>query len=269
MRTELVAALMFLTRLPVGALAAIPGTSSRSREGTLVSRRSATTGAIAFGLVGALVGAAGALPLLLVADRAPLAAGVLAVAIVALISGALHLDGLADTVDALAAPTAEAADRARKDPRVGPAGAAAIGVVIVADAALLGAVAELRGAAAAALACVVAGAGSRAVAPVAASLDRGSQAGQPRERRLGAWFVARARILPAAVSFLTALLIAAAAASVARLPALALGLVPGTLLAIGLSAWLRSVRGGLDGDGFGFLVEIAFTGVLLITVAVL
>ena len=45
-------------------------------------------------------------------------AAISALAIVAILSGGLHLDGLADTSDALAAP-AGAADRARTDPRAG------------------------------------------------------------------------------------------------------------------------------------------------------
>ena len=48
-------------------------------------------------------------------------AAISALAIVAILSGGLHLDGLADTSDALAAP-AGAADRARTDPRAGTAG---------------------------------------------------------------------------------------------------------------------------------------------------
>jgi adenosylcobinamide-GDP ribazoletransferase len=231
--------------------------------------RHRTTGAAAFGLVGALVGAAGAAPLLVLGERAPLAAGVLAAGALALVSGALHLDGLADTVDALAAPSAEAADRARKDPRVGPAGAAAIVVVVVADAALLASIVELRGAVTAALACVVAASGSRAIAPVAAWL---AGRGQPRptvRSGLGAWFVARAAAPAATTAWITALVIAVVAGSFARTQAPAAALVTGTLLAIGVSIWLRDVRGGLDGDAFGFLIEVAFSAMLFIVVLTL
>ncbi|HET9456023.1 MAG TPA: adenosylcobinamide-GDP ribazoletransferase, partial [Candidatus Limnocylindrales bacterium] len=152
---ELLAAVAFLTRLPVPGRAAID------------ARR---TGASGFGLVGAAVGTAGALILVAVGDRAPLAAAGLAIGAIAAVSGALHLDGLGDTVDALAAPNPGAAARARKDPAVGPAGAAAIALVLFVDVALL---ATLSGSAfgspvtdgpvLAALACIVAAAGSRAL----------------------------------------------------------------------------------------------------------
>src|SRR5258705_12893498 len=143
MRAEVLAAIAFLTRVPVRA---------PPRE---------VTGAAAFGLVGCLVGIAGAAALLLVGERAPLAAGGLAVTALAFVSGAFHLDGLADTADALAAPSPEAARRARRDPRVGAAGAAAIAVTVLVDASLLASIVASAGRLTAALACLIAAAGSR------------------------------------------------------------------------------------------------------------
>ena len=143
---EITAALALLTRIPVGA------------------QSSDTGGAAAFGLVGALVGTLGSVAILLVGDAAPLAAGGIALAMMALVSGGLHLDGLADTFDALAAPSREAAESARTDPRVGAAGAAAIAIMIVVDAALLAALMAGAGILIAALACITAASASRAVA---------------------------------------------------------------------------------------------------------
>jgi len=102
---ELVAAVTFLTRVPVASRGA-----SRSR-----------TGAAAFGLVGAALGLAAAVPVLVSGAAHPLPAAILSVGVVALIEDGLHLDGLADTFDALAAPAGRA-ERARTDPRAGTAG---------------------------------------------------------------------------------------------------------------------------------------------------
>ena len=76
-------------------------------------------------LVGALIGAARcSMPCCLaVGDLVPTVAAILAMAMLAVLSGGLHLDGLADTFDALVAAGPDAAERARKDPAVGAAGA--------------------------------------------------------------------------------------------------------------------------------------------------
>jgi adenosylcobinamide-GDP ribazoletransferase len=256
---------MFLTRIPVGRGLVLQRAGEHSGADTPLGR---STGGAAFGLVGALVGAAGAVPLLLAGDRAPLAAGVLAVAALALVSGALHMDGLADTVDALAAPSPDAADRARRDPRVGPAGAAAIVVVVAVDAALLASIVDIREATVAGLGCLAAGSGSRAVAPVAAWLA-GRRRRADGQAGLGAWFIGRAHGAAAATASLTALLVGVGAGLLAGAPAFAAAVVGGTVVATALSIWLREVRGNLDGDGFGFLVELAFATILLFTVMTL
>ena len=117
---DLAAALAFLTRLPIPAR-------------WLIDDR---TGAATFGLAGAAIGAVAGLPLVLFGQGHPGPAAVVALAIVAVLSGGLHLDGLADTADALAAP-AGAADRARTDPRAGTAGVVAVVLILLIDAALL------------------------------------------------------------------------------------------------------------------------------------
>jgi adenosylcobinamide-GDP ribazoletransferase len=226
-------------------------------------------GGAAFGLVGTLVGMAGAIPILLVGERAPIAAGALAAGALAIVSGALHLDGLADTADALAAPTAQAAERARRDPRVGAAGAVAIGMAVVIDASLLASIITLAGAGVAGLTCVVAAAGSRAVAPAAAWLARVARSSERREAGLGGWFVGRATAAAAAVAIGSTLLVAIAAWASSGQPALIVGLVAGTAVGLAVAGWLIRVRGTLDGDGFGFLVEIVFAAILLATVVAL
>ena len=86
------AALALLTRLPVRPTDADAG------------------GAVAFPLVGMLVGLCGAVPLGLLATE-PLLASLLAIAATTILTGALHLDGLADTADALLAPNPVQAER--------------------------------------------------------------------------------------------------------------------------------------------------------------
>jgi len=241
---EVRAAVAFLTRVPVGP--ADP----------------ASTGASAFGLVGAALGVVGALPLLVLAGPAPLAAGGLAVGAMAVVSGALHLDGLADTADALGAPNLEASARARKDPAVGPAGVAAIAIIVLVDAGLLAALGAGPGPGVAALACIVAAAGSRVVPVVVVALPVGQPAGQG----LGAWFAAGTGRTSALLAVGSALAIALLAMAVAARPALLGGALGGVVLATVVGGGLARARGGLDGDGLGALVEIAFAAILLLTV---
>ena len=240
---ELSAAAGFLTRLP---LAGAPAGE-------------ATTGAAAFGLIGAVLGAAAGLILFAVAAVAPLTAGFVAVAVLAAVSGALHLDGLADTADALAVADPSRAEEARRDPRVGAAGVAAIVVVVGLDAALLAGLVTTGGAALAALACVVATSGSRALAPAVAAIGRD----RVRGGSSAAWFAAHASPSAASIALATAAVIAVIAQFVAGSLAPTVGLVVGLAFASLAAEWLIRRRGALDGDGIGAIVEIAFTATLL------
>jgi adenosylcobinamide-GDP ribazoletransferase len=257
------AAVGFLTRLPVVAVAA----ANPER-----------TGAAAFGLVGAAVGAVGAMALLVLGDRAPLAAGGLAIGATALVSGALHLDGLADTADALAAPNAAASNRARKDPAVGPAGVAAIAIVLVIDVGLL---ATLAGGAAggavvggpilAALAWIVAAAGSRALPVLAVVLGStgDTSSGAPARAGLGGWFAAGTGWWSALLAIGSALVVALAASVVVGRPAFLVGAVGGIATSVLVAGWLGNIRHGLDGDALGAIVEVGFAAILLVTVVAL
>ena len=236
---ELAAAVAFLTRLPVPAH-------------WLAGDR---TGAAAFGLVGAAIGIVAGLPLALIGQAHPGPAAVASLAILAIVSGALHLDGLADTADALAAP-AGAADRARRDPRAGTAGVVAVVLVLLLDAAILMELASGDGWLAAA-ALVSAVAASRAAATVAALLAGPSRAGG----RLGAWFVARVRQADAWIAIVTTAVIALAATAMAG-PSIAGGLIGGCVVALGIGIVVLRLRRQLDGDGFGALVELTMAAVL-------
>lgn len=91
--------------------------------------------AVGLGLGGVLAGAGWCL---LHAGLDPLPAAAVLVALLALFTRGLHLDGLADTVDALASyrPREQALD-IMKSPEVGPLGAAAVVVVLLLQCAAL------------------------------------------------------------------------------------------------------------------------------------
>ena len=217
------------------------------------------SGAAAYGLVGAALGCVAALPLLILGSIAPLAAGALSIGIAALSTGALHLDGLADTADALAAPDPLRAEQARKDPRIGAAGAVAVTIVVLVDAALIAALYDLVGAPRAAVALVVAFAGSRAAAAASALLARGRVRATPS----GAWFASRAAPIAALVAVGTATATALVGALAIGRPGLVAGLGLGFVAGALVGEWLIRRRDGLDGDGIGAIVEVTFGAILL------
>jgi adenosylcobinamide-GDP ribazoletransferase len=112
----------FLTRVPVGG----------------VSAGDVARGAWAFPLVGGAVAAAGGgVALLAHPPLSPLVAAVLAVVVTTALTGALHLDGLADTVDAIGGSTRERSLEIMRDSRIGSFGAAALGLDVLLRVALV------------------------------------------------------------------------------------------------------------------------------------
>jgi adenosylcobinamide-GDP ribazoletransferase len=235
------AATAFLTRIPV----ADPGP---------------LTGAPAFGLVGGLIGSAGAIPILLLGDAAPTIAAILAVGAVTALSGAIHLDGLADTADALVAVGPDAAERARKDPAIGTAGAVSLILVIGLDVAALAAVLASAGSIVAALTCVVAAAVSRAVPPAVARVAPRSMTSSG----LAASFGARVTTRDVAVGLATAAAIALSVALAAERAELLVAGIAGVAIGIGASVELARVRHQVDGDLLGAGVELAQAGCLVV-----
>jgi adenosylcobinamide-GDP ribazoletransferase len=217
------------------------------------------TGAAAFAIVGAALGLVGAIPLLLLGPRLPLPAAVLAILAIVLLSGGIHLDGLADTADALAAPTADAAERARNDPRAGAAGVAAIVLDLLLGGSLLAAVTAADPRLAAAC-LVVAATGSRGAAPVAVIIERARR--MPREDGLGGWFAARVGPLDAVAGVFTTVVVTVGVAVVAGPAVVGFGTVGGVVAASIASAAIVARRGQLDGDGYGAIVEITFVAIL-------
>lgn len=229
-----IAAISLLTRIPVRT------------DGT-------RAGAWAFGIVGAVLGLAAAAPMLILA---PLPGAVLALAVLAIASGALHLDGLADTADAFAAPNPEAAERARHDPRVGAAGVVAIVLVLAVDGAALAQVAGFSAVVAGA-ALVAAASASRAVATAVPFV-----AGQARPG-FGQWFADRTRPFEAAFAIAASVLVAGVAGLITQSVTAAVAGVA-ALMGGGLAAViLGRLRGGLDGDACGAVIELALAAGLI------
>lgn len=111
------AGLAFLTRLPQG-LFALPGDRPDFRRGARV-----------FPLVGVLVGIAGGIVLMLASElgQSSLIAAALGLGTVILVTGALHEDGLADTVDGFGGgATAERKLEIMDDARIGAFGTIAL-----------------------------------------------------------------------------------------------------------------------------------------------
>jgi adenosylcobinamide-GDP ribazoletransferase len=236
---DLRAAAGFLTRLPVGAV------------GDRV-------GAGAFGLVGAGIGLAAAVPVALLGGVVPLIAAVLAIAVIVIVTGGVHLDGLADTADALAAPSPDVAERARTDPRLGSGGVAAIALDVGLAVASLATLAA-RDAVLAAAAVVVAATVSRSAAPVAAVIW--TRVGGEGPQGAGSWFVERVGPASCMAVLVTTLVVVAAASAVAGL-AIAVGTVWGAAAGAALAVWVVARRGQLDGDGHGAVIELTFLAVL-------
>lgn len=241
--TEIRAALAFLTRLPIGGGSADPD----------------RTGAAAFGVVGAMIGLVGAIPLVVLGPHVPLPAAVVGLIAMVVVTGGLHLDGLADTADALAAPTPDAAERARIDPRAGAAGVAAIVLDLLLGVSLLAAItaADPRLAVAA---LVVAGSGSRAAAPIAAWTLRIRR--PARQIGLGGWFATRVGTPDVVAAIVTTIVVIALAAVVAGMTAVWVGAAAGLVVAAMSSAVIVARRGQLDGDVYGAIVEVTFISIL-------
>jgi adenosylcobinamide-GDP ribazoletransferase len=196
-------------------------------------------------LVGAIVGAALWLPLWLLHDR-PLLAAALALALWTWITGALHLDGLADVADAMGAAHRDPARflQVLKDPHLGVFGATVLALQLLLKFALLHELARSPWLPAIVLLPAWARWGtlvwSRCLPPL-----------QPGLGERFAW-----RLGPAAIGGWA---VALAAASLWLAPPLLLAL----LVVPGIAAYWRRRLGGITGDCLGAGIEATETLLLL------
>jgi adenosylcobinamide-GDP ribazoletransferase len=236
----LAGAVAFLTRVPVGRFIALD-VSDVARGGAL------------FPLVGAGVGAAmGAIADALAPSLGGTLAAVLGVGVAAVLTGALHLDALADTADALGARTRERALEIMRDHTVGAYGAVALVLALVAKVAAIAALATHHDALRYA---VCAGAAGRVVPVVLAAALPYARTGPGTGRALGGvgWnrVVVAVAVAAALCIWLHALPLLAAAAVVALL--------------VGTAA--RRALGGVTGDVLGAGAELAEIAALVVAVA--
>ncbi|MEV6630806.1 adenosylcobinamide-GDP ribazoletransferase [Actinoplanes sp. NPDC051470] len=229
-------------RLALTTLTVLPLRAGR------VDRRAARTAMSVAPLVGLLLGAVLAGLLWLLDSAPPLVAGGVTVAVAVLLTRGLHLDGLADTVDALGSYRrgADALDIMKK-PDIGPFGVAAVALTLLVQAAALTPVAA-----------VVAWTAGRAALPLACR--RGVPPARPDG--LGAMV---AGTVPAPLAVGIAIAVAGAAWwAVPGRPWQGPAAVAAALLVVVLLL-RHAVRrfGGITGDVLGACVELATTVTLV------
>lgn len=235
------AAVAFLTRVPLGRRIALDG-------------QDVARGALFFPLVGAGVGAAsGGVAVLLHPRLSALAAAGIALAVTVLLTGAMHVDALADTADAAGSPRDRALEIMR-DSRVGSFGATAVALDLLIKVA---AIAQLLDAGAALGALVAAGALSRAASPPLAALLP-----YPRVEG-GPGSVLTGRVGAGAV--VAPLLGVAIAVALGELAMVATVAAVAFCLALVYRRWL----GGATGDTLGAVTEVSETAALVVAAALL
>lgn len=247
-------------RLAVGTLTVLPA-GMPSRVDRVIGGRAMVLAPA----VGALVGgiAAGVVALVqLVRPDADLLAAVLAVLVVAGLSGALHLDGLADFADALGSRRdRETMLRIMKQSDIGPFGVVAIVGVLLVDVAAL-------------TACVQAGFGWQAVL-IATTASRltlpwSCRTTIPAARPDGLGAMVAATVRPITATLATIVVLGAALLLALPDPLLLAGTAAAVLLAVVTSILTtrraHTALGGTTGDVLGAAVELALP-VTLVTLA--
>ncbi|WP_067463312.1 adenosylcobinamide-GDP ribazoletransferase [Actinomadura macra] len=245
-------------RLAITLLTIVPLRAGDHGEG--VDRGTARTAMLVAPAVGLITGGAAALVLLLgdALGLSPLLRAALAVAATAVITRALHLDGLADLADGLGSgrPAAEAlAVMKRSD--IGPFGVVALLLTMLVQ------VAALASAPHAVTAALIAAVTGRLALPWAC------RAGVPAARPGGLGALVAGTVPPRAALLVTAATVVAAGAAGAGPGGAGGGLRAAAAVVIGVAAAVlllhHAVRrlGGVTGDVLGALVEIAATAALI------
>lgn len=204
-----------------------------------------------FPAVGAVLGAAaGGVGYLARPELGASVAGVLAVAVIVVLTGALHQDGLADCADGLGARGSGAERRlvVMRDSAIGAFGALAVGLWLL----LIVSVLAGLGREDAFAALVVAGAVGRWAALLHA-------VGVPPARRDGLGAAFAVSPVATAVATVIAGVVALGLAGLDGLAALGVGVLVAALL----SVWSRRALGGRTGDTLGAVVALAEAGVIV------
>ena len=195
----------------------------------------------------------------------PLLGAVIAVVLCAAMTRGLHVDGLADVTDGLGSgrPAPEALEIMRRSD-IGPFGVLAIVAVALIQIASLASIFDVTTRWQGVVTVVVAAASGRLAAVVAA------RRGVPSARPNGFGALVAGSVEPLALTALTAAtvgvsigLAAASGFEAAALGWFALVLVAAQVIAWGASVHIVRRLGGVTGDIFGALIEIATTATLL------
>ncbi|WP_031510131.1 adenosylcobinamide-GDP ribazoletransferase [Streptomyces megasporus] len=247
-------------RFAFGTLTVLPVRGARWDRAA--ARRGMEWAPLAGAVVGACAAAAGAVALLL--GLSPLSAAIVTVAVPAVLTRALHLDGLADVADGLGSgKPAEGALAVMRRSDIGPFGVVALLLVLLAQVA---AVAELYvgGLAHGALAVAVAAVTARTAMTLASR--KGVPAARPEG--LGAAVAGVVPVRSAAVVGAAVVMLAAVVAGVSEGPYRAVSYASAVVLALGAAEALlvrcRRRLGGVTGDVFGALAETALTTTLVV-----
>jgi adenosylcobinamide-GDP ribazoletransferase len=238
-----VAALTFLTRVPVGRRLALDG-GDVARAGPAFPLIGAGLGAVVGGIVASFA-----------APLSPLVAAGLALATGTILTGALHLDALADTADALGARSRERALEIMRDHAIGAYGAVAIALDLLVKVAALAALA--RGGDVLPVA-IAAGALSRAIPVSLAATLPYARPGEGLARSLAGSARARAVVAAAIATLIATLAIGLDGLVLAACAA---------ILAVTLGAVFARWLGGVTGDTLGAAVELAEAAMLVVAVA--
>jgi adenosylcobinamide-GDP ribazoletransferase len=231
----------FLTRVPVGRRVEV-GAADVAR------------GAVLFPVVGAGIGVLGGLAAAGLEGPLPaIVAGALGVGVAVVLSGGLHVDALADAADALGAERARALEIMR-DPRIGAFGAAAVALALLVEAGSLGALAVQGDAVAGFL---VAGALSRATAPLLAQIV-------PYARERGTGGVLSGGLAVAAPATGAALAVGAAVLFFGWDGVVAAACVGALAVVCGAASWRW--LGGVTGDTLGATIQLAEAAALVVLV---
>jgi len=238
------ASVAFLTRIPVA-------------NRIDLDARDVARGAALFPLVGGVVsGAAGLVCDLLAGPLPSLVAGAIAVGVAAILTGAMHLDALADSADALGATTRAEALEIMRDHAVGAFGTIALVLVCLVDAAALGALGSIEKAAVVSLAAGAAG--RAAMLPLGRFLPY-ARPGQGQGRVLEHLGTA---------GLVLGVLVAVVLALPAGWAGFA-GLGTAAVVALTLGLYYRYWLGGVTGDLLGASAKLGETMALLAALVVL
>jgi adenosylcobinamide-GDP ribazoletransferase len=184
----------------------------------------------------------------------------LAVAVIAVATGGLHLDGLADTADGLGSrrPAADALAIMRRSD-IGPMGVAALVLTLLVQVAALAAVPRVSLAAAALVLAEVTG----RVSVVAATSSPAARPGG-----FGALVAGRTTGLDRALTACVLVVAVAAAGVTAGGPALAARALAATVAGLAAGRLLQRTAerrlGGMTGDVFGAILQVSATTVLVV-----